>query len=108
MDFVPKKVRGKYNNPEFEQLYKELVDSGKKSIIDALKVGALIEELDIFDLNNAINKDVDSKDLNIVFSNIRRGSYNHIKAFTNFLKRYNETYIPKYLTQTELNDILKN
>ncbi|MBN2664353.1 MAG: DUF2202 domain-containing protein [Bacteroidales bacterium] len=108
IDFIPQTVRGKYNDPKMEQLYLDLVTQGKKSIVDALKVGAMIEDLDIYDLNNALNNDVDSDDLTVVFSNIRQGSYHHIKAFTNNLKRYNEIYTPQYISQSEYNDILNN
>ena len=105
INFEPKTERGKYNDPEMEKLYLELVEQGKKSLVDALKVGALIEDMDIYDLNNAI-KQTDNQDLTIVFTNIRTGSYHHIKAFTNWLKRYNITYQPKYISEQELNDIL--
>ena len=92
----------------YEQLYTDLVTEGKKSLVDALKVGAKIEDLDIFDLNSAIENDVDSDDITAVFTNIRQGSYHHMKAFTNQLKRFDETYTPQFLTQKQLDEILSN
>ena len=100
--------RGKYNDPKMEQLYTDLVAEGKKSLVDALKVGAKVEDLDIFDLNSAIENDVDSDDITAVFTNIRQGSYHHMKAFTNQLKRFDETYTPQFLTQKQLDEILSN
>ncbi|MEO2154237.1 MAG: DUF2202 domain-containing protein [Nanoarchaeota archaeon] len=41
---------GKFENPELEKLYNELVEKGSQSIKDALEVGATIEDLDIYDL----------------------------------------------------------
>lgn len=108
IDFTPQTIRGKYNDPAMEQLYLDLVAQGKQSLTEALKVGAMIEDLDIYDLNQAISNDVDSDDISTVFTNIRQGSYHHIKAFTNVLKRYNETYSPQYISQSELDDILNN
>lgn len=106
IDFEPKTEIGKYNDPKLEQLYSELVGEGEKSINDALKVGAKIEDLDIFDLNSALEKVVDSDDIKAVLTNIRQGSYHHIKAFTNVLKRYNETYTPQFISVEEYNKII--
>ncbi len=106
IDFTPKTKIGKFNNSDYEELYNNLTAQGENSILDALKVGATIEDLDIYDLDIALSKDVDNQDVSIVFQNIRQGSYHHIKAFTNWLKNYNETYSPQYITQQELNNIL--
>ncbi|MBN2664832.1 MAG: DUF2202 domain-containing protein [Bacteroidales bacterium] len=106
IEYTPKTDRGKYNDPKMEQLYLDLVLEGKKSIVDALKTGAKIEDLDIFDLNSAIENDVDSNDITAVFTNIRQGSYQHIKAFTNVLKRYDESYTPQYISEEEFNNII--
>jgi hypothetical protein len=39
-----------FNNAELQTLYNTLLEAGKPSLIDALKVGALVEETDILDL----------------------------------------------------------
>jgi len=72
---------GKYADSEFEKLYTQLVEEGKKSITDALNVGAKIEKLDIKDLEEAIAK-TKNADLITVFSNLKSGSENHLAAFT--------------------------
>ena len=41
---------GTFTIPEMQELYDELVADGRNSLIDALEVGALIEEIDIVDL----------------------------------------------------------
>ncbi|MFA4646070.1 DUF2202 domain-containing protein [Pyrococcus kukulkanii] len=38
---------GDFKNPELQELYNKLIEEGMKSEIDALKVGALIEETNI-------------------------------------------------------------
>lgn len=72
---------GKYADSEFEKLYTQLVEEGKKSITDALNVGAKIESLDIKDLEEAIAK-TKNADLITVFNNLKAGSENHLTAFT--------------------------
>ncbi|BAL80313.1 DUF2202 domain-containing protein [Caldisericum exile] len=41
---------GVFTDPHLQELYKTLTEQGSKSLVDALKVGALIEETDIIDL----------------------------------------------------------
>ncbi len=43
--------QGKFNNKELQKLYDRLTVQGN-TLIEALKIGAYIEELDIFDLKN--------------------------------------------------------
>lgn len=96
---------GKFNDPEMQKLYDKLIAEGKKSLNDALKVGCLIEDLDIYDLNAALTK-VDNQDIKYVYTNIRRGSYNHLNSFYNTLKRYGGTYTPQYISQDEFDRII--
>ena len=42
---------GMFTNETLNALYEQLIETGAKSEIDALKVGAAIEEIDIKDLN---------------------------------------------------------
>ena len=53
-DPAPSEV-GKFSNPTLQELYYQLVELGSKSLEDALKVGAMIEEIDIVDLKRHIN-----------------------------------------------------
>jgi hypothetical protein len=72
---------GKFANPVFTDLYKELVENGELSNCDALHVGIGIEELDIEDIEIALN-DVKARDVKRVLFNLQSGSYNHLSAFT--------------------------
>ena len=104
IDYVDKGI-GKFNNSDYDKLYEKLLEKGKTSLVDALKVGAEIEDLDIYDLDNAINNEIDNNDITAVYENIRQGSYHHLKAFTNILKRYNESYTPQYISKSRFNEI---
>lgn len=88
---------GKFSNPKFKELYNMLVERGKKSAVEALKVGAFIEDLDIKDLQQAIKR-TNKSDIIMVYSNLLKDSQNHINAFLKALQRYGETYTPTYTT----------
>ena len=47
---------GVFNDPNLQQLYEQLETQGKVYKLDALMVGALIEEIDIEDLQTAIGQ----------------------------------------------------
>lgn len=72
---------GKFAYPEFENLYKQLVSEGMRSLTDALNVGVKIEKLDIKDLEEEISK-TNNEDIKIVYGNLRKGSENHLRAFS--------------------------
>ncbi len=78
---------GKFANPDLQALYDDLIKQGSTSLVDALKVGVLIEETDIADLDKAISA-TSHGDIENVYSNLKNGSLNHLKAFnTNISKR---------------------
>ncbi len=96
---------GEFADEEFVKLYQQLIEQGSKSIADALKVGLLIEELDIYDLKKRIAQ-ADNEDIKLVYGNLMKGSENHFRAFYSVLERYGETYTPKYITKEEMEEIL--
>ncbi|MBN2115291.1 MAG: DUF2202 domain-containing protein [Anaerolineales bacterium] len=88
---------GEFTNPDLQKLYDQLVAQGAKSLAEALKVGITIEEIDILDLQTRIARTA-SADIKLVYSNLLRGSENHLRAFTSTLQRQTgETYAPQYL-----------
>ncbi len=96
---------GEFANSTFTQLYNKLVEEGSTNITSALKVGALIEDLDIHDLQVCINQ-TNKQDIKLVYSNLMKGSRNHMRAFVSMLKRYGESYTPKYISQQEFEQII--
>ncbi|MEI6263229.1 MAG: DUF2202 domain-containing protein [Deltaproteobacteria bacterium] len=77
-------IEGEFNNPELQVLYVELVALGSISLVEALNVGVIIEEKDIADLHDRMNPTL-PKDIKTVYSNLLKGSVNHLKAFTSNL-----------------------
>lgn len=96
---------GVFADPILQNLYDDLVEQGSVSIEEALKVGALIEDLDISDLQEEVAK-TDNEDIQLVYENLMRGSRNHLRAFTKQLESYSESYDPQYLSQDEYDEIV--
>jgi hypothetical protein len=87
---------GAFTDPTWGDLYLQLVDQGQVSLIDALIVGATIEDLDINDLNQMLET-TDNDVLRVVIQNLNKGSRNHLRAFTAALASQDSIYEPRYL-----------
>ena len=94
---------GIFVNAELQQLFDELTLTGAESLENALKVGAAIEEIDILDLQEALEIIQDAS-IRRVYENLLRGSENHLRAFTSTLARQTgEIYEPQYMDETDYN-----
>ena len=71
---------GKFSIPELQKLHAALLEQGSQLLAEALAVGVLIEETDIADLDEALAATQNATVLQ-VFTNLRRGSANHLAAF---------------------------
>ncbi|NPA96807.1 MAG: DUF2202 domain-containing protein [Crenarchaeota archaeon] len=99
---------GKFANPHLQELYNKLIEEGSKGLEQALKVGALIEETDIKDLQEWIAK-VHHEDIKQVFECLMMGSRNHLRAFVSTLeKMFNTTYTPQVLSKQEFEKIISS
>lgn len=96
---------GVFTNADLQKLYTDLTNKGLVSVEEALKVGALIEDLDIYDLSQEIAK-ADNQDIIMVYENLTRGSENHLRSFTSQLTSRGENYTPEYITESEYNSII--
>ncbi|MDM5270903.1 DUF2202 domain-containing protein [Sulfurovum sp. zt1-1] len=76
---------GEFVLPVLQELYDTCVSTGEESILDALKIGELIELTDIDDLEDAA-QDMPS-DVITVFESLKEGSYNHLDAFQTAIAR---------------------
>ena len=104
-DAVGKKAPGVFNDSGLQALYTKLVAKGRRSQVDALSVGAGIEDLDIADLRE--NRSHTAKeDLLAVYANLERGSRNHMRAFTRLLRGLGESYTPAHLSVEEYREII--
>jgi hypothetical protein len=98
---------GVFENDDLQSLYTQLVEIGSQSILDAFKVGATIEDLDIADLNVWLTK-VDNQDIIYVYQNLTKGSRNHMRSFYSQVINSGGSYLAQYITQTELETIINS
>lgn len=96
---------GQYASAELQNIYDQLIAQGSSSLTDALEVGAIIEDLDINDLNKYLQS-VDNEDIRVAYQNLQKGSRNHLRAFARQLGRDGIMYEAHFISETELNDIL--
>jgi hypothetical protein len=75
---------GVFPDPQFQQLYNQLIQQGNQSLQEALLVGKSIEELDISDLEFQLSF-VDNPDIIKVYQNLKAASENHLAAFNRCL-----------------------
>jgi hypothetical protein len=87
---------GSFTNADLQTLYTTLINQGSTSIADALAVGALIEELDILDLDAEL-LNTSNENLIKVYGNLLKGSHNHLRAFVKALDFNGVTYVPQLL-----------
>ena len=102
---VPANPLGEFSNETLQSLYNDLVGRGGLSVEEALRAGASIEELDILDLEERMAQ-TDKEDIQLVYSNLKRGSENHLRAFVNNLERRGIEYRPEYLSMQEYDGII--
>ena len=97
---------GVFTDPDLQALYDQLVEQGGQSLADALKVGATIEDVDIYDLQKAV-ADTDNADIQQVYKSLLAGSENHMRAFVGMLQQQTgETYTPQYIDQATFDAIM--
>lgn len=98
---------GVFENSFLETLYLELTEKGQESQIEALKMGALIEEIDIQDLRLAADTLTHSSVLE-VYDNLEKGSRNHLRAYYSSLKKQGIIYEPVVLDLELFNSIISS
>lgn len=96
---------GVFVNPELQALYDTLAARGLESELAALQVGALIEEVDIEDIQDAIDRSTHS-DVIRVYENLMRGSRNHLRGFVSQIERNGVSYVAQEISQEEVDLIL--
>lgn len=117
---------GELYGPYFTQKYAELVERGSRSPLDALYVGAYIEELDMIDINYCPEEIIelntrirtssdcgkiytDNPDIQRLYTSLLEGSESHLRAFVeNIERRIGEgAYQAQVLPQDEVDEILE-
>lgn len=98
---------GVFLDQRLKTLYDQLTTEGSISLLHALKVGALIEDLDIYDIQTAGNH-VDNQDIKFVYDNLSKGSRNHLRSFYSNILSNNGTYSPIYISRELFEQIVSS
>lgn len=106
-DPVTNDTRGSFTNQDLAGLYSTLVEKGSVSLLDALIVGATVEDLDINDLKK-LNEISDNQDITAVYNNLEKGSRNHLRSFTRVIEQNGGIYEPEYISESEYNEIISS
>jgi hypothetical protein len=96
---------GTFATPDFQALHDSLVAASEVNLVEALEVGAQIEELDIRDIE-AQKSGTDNADILRVYDQLLRGSRNHLRAFMKVLVQQGGSYTPKYISQSDFDAIV--
>ncbi|MGX1023381.1 DUF2202 domain-containing protein [Psychroflexus sp. MBR-150] len=96
---------GEFNNETLQGFYDQFVQSGQISLLNALQIGATIEDLDIVDLQEYIDNTANTS-LISVFESLKCGSRNHLRSFVSTIESIGETYTAQFLTEEEYNQII--
>lgn len=76
---------GTFADQKLQDLYDDLIERGTVDLAAALEVGAVIEEVDILDLEDYLGR-TSNLDIIRVYENLLRGSENHLRAFVSQLE----------------------
>jgi hypothetical protein len=97
---------GYFNNQDIEDLHDQLIVQGNRSYVNALRVKATIEDVDIQDLMNALAH-TNNLALKTTYENLLEGSKNYLHAFVGLLQKQGIKYRPQYKDQDLFDAILE-
>ncbi|WP_419581024.1 DUF2202 domain-containing protein [Stieleria magnilauensis] len=95
---------GVFVTPEYQRLYQTLIAEGSRGTLDALKVGAKIEEMDIADLRKQLAA-TSHPQTRQVLERLMQASHNHLRAFASQIASQGSTYTAQFLTQADFDAI---
>jgi hypothetical protein len=87
---------GQFANGDLQVTYDQLLAIGSESYVGALMAGATIEDMDIRDLQTALEA-TQNPALQITYRNLLEGSRNHLRAFVTRLEALGVNYTPQYI-----------
>ncbi len=96
---------GQFENQELQNFYDQFVEVGQQSLIEALKIGATIEDLDIVDLEDYMNQTTNTYILT-AYESLQCGSRNHLRAYVTNIISNEGTYTPQFLSLDDFNEII--
>ena len=98
---------GLFFDSVLQDLYNQLTNRGMQSNIEALMVGAFIEEVDMRDIQQAIEAATHS-DIISTYESLLCGSRNHLRAFVRRIENLGVIYQAQVLPQDEVDSIVNS
>ncbi|MFD2524966.1 DUF2202 domain-containing protein [Flavihumibacter stibioxidans] len=98
---------GVFTDESLQSLYNQLVAKGSTSLMNALIVGATIEDMDLRDIKEDLQT-IDNSDIIEVYENLLKGSRNHLRSFYSKILDLGGTYTPQYITQEEFEEVVSS
>lgn len=99
--------RGVFTNQDLQNLYNDLIAKSTVSRVEALKVGAFIEDLDIYDLEGLESRTTNESILN-TYDILKCGSRNHLRNFIGQLETAVVNYVPQYISLAAYTEIINS
>jgi len=99
--------RGVFSNSVLQGLYNDLITQADSSLIEALKAGATIEDLDIKDIDLNMSR-TDKEDIQNVYIKLGCGSNNHMRGFSDKLNENEVAYLPQFISIEKYTTIINS
>ena len=100
-------IRGEFTSQVLQKLYNDLTKQSDISYLEALKVGATIEDLDINDIDD-FEKRTTRADILDAYDKLKCGSRNHMRSYYSQLISNGTTYESQFISLSELTDIINS
>lgn len=99
---------GVFEDEWVQSTFDDLIAIGNRSLIDALWVGATVEDVDIYHLDHILEHCGDNLffDVSLIVQNMNAGSRNHMRSFAGALEKRGVIYQRQYISQERLDEIL--
>ncbi len=98
---------GEFTNQVLQGLYNDLTALADITLVEALKVGATIEDLDIRDIEDFEGR-TDKVDILNAYNKLKCGSRNHMRSYYGQLVNNGVAYSAQFILATELETIIIN
>jgi hypothetical protein len=96
---------GEFEDQDLQNFYNKFIIDGEISLLNALSIGALIEDLDIVDLQDYIDNTSNTSIL-AVYNTLQCGSRNHLRSYVSNIETNGGTYAPQFLSLDDYTTIL--
>ncbi len=96
-----------FTDPTLIKIYSDLRTRVDLSLNESIKVGLFIEDLDIYDLENALSE-TDKVNISTLYANLECGSKNHMRAFYDQATSVGITYTPEFISQSDYSSIINS